>query len=171
MTKNVNTVSEAESLVMSEKEVVSRPLSWRVNEPYVDEYGDVAVVVYYYLHNGTKTEGGEKGQMEFHYEQDEFTPILKQVTSLDAFTRVQELGRLSSVKDMRFKQLNIMLCKEYDNNPSTDRKKIYDDVHDFIFHDKKCIKLFRSMVKAETLLNLLKRPAVFYSEEIQMLFA
>ena len=169
MTKVYNSrESSVEKQALGEK--ASRPLTWDIKEPCMSDSGDIGVNVWYYLHNGTKNDRGDQGQMEFFFEKEEFSPILKAVNELDSFRRVKELGRISSIRDTQFSELNYILCLAFDSNPKTDRISLYSDVQEMLFRDEECHERFRKLVKAETLLNLLKRPKVFYSEELQSLF-
>lgn len=153
------------------RERVTRPISWRIDTPSIDkESGDVGVNVHYYVHNGVKGERGDEGQVEFFFDRGEFAPTLREVDKLDSILRIKEISKISNIRDEQFRQFNLVLCDAFDSNSKTDRMELYRDVESKMFNDHNCHEQFRNLIKAEALLNLLKRPKVFYSEELQSLF-
>ena len=170
MSKFDKRISEVEQNIMKER--VTRPITWRLGDPYIDKVsGDVAVNVVYFIHNGAKGGKGDEGQMEFMFDKDEFSPTLRAVDKLDGTPRINEIRKISAMRDAQFQALNAILCNSYDDNIKTERLEIYRDVHDLLFMDDEYRERFRSLVKVETLMNLLRRPSVFYSEELRELFA
>ncbi len=148
-------------------EKVNELVSWRLSDAYIDkESGDVAVDVLYFIHDGKS----DKGQFVFFYDRDEFSPTLRVVDKLDENMHILEIHKISAMRDAQSQMFNYKLRKYYEDNMSSGYPS--RNIHDLLFDkNDEHYERFRNVVKVETLMNLVKRPSVFYSEELRELFA
>ena len=173
MSKTFNKgMSEAEKLISKER--VTRPIYWYIDDPFIDSESDmVGVNVNFFIHNKDRDRDrrGRDGQMEVFFEKDEISPVLKAVEQLNEFARVNKIGEISDIRDKIFNELNITLCDIYEKGAVRDGSLVYKSILSKLFYDEEINSKMKKLIRIETMLNLLKRPSVFYSEELRELFA
>ena len=166
-------VSKKPSVVEMEikKERVTRPVSFEVQYPTLYDGCDVEVNVTMYIHNGSQNTKGDTDNITLVYPRDNLAPKLYAIEKLDEALKIQEISRISRLRDSLFSRLNIKLTTMFDETDCKDRLDKYDEIVNAIYHNDEVRHMLKGYVFAETLLKLARKQKVFHSEEIQSLFA
>lgn len=164
-------ITEAEANAIRVEKVV-RPITWVMNYPEMTKDGDIEVNVNFYMHRDrAMNEKVRVDNMMFILPRDVVTQKLKVVDQMDDFLRVQELGKISRVRDEVYNSIHLMLTEAFDGCEAKDSFQRYKEAIRVLYHDEECMRKVRHLVMLDTLMRLLAKPKCFQSEEIQTLFA
>ena len=170
MSKNKG-ISEVEANVIRQEKVV-RPITWKIDYPGLTNDGDVEVNVNFYVHRDRgRDEAVRVDNIMFILPRDEVSKRLKVVASMDDFLKVQELGKISRIRDDVYNSIHYMLTETFDQCEARETSQRYKEVLRVLYHDEECMAKFRHLVMLDTLMRLLEKPKCFQSEEMQTLFA
>lgn len=164
-------ISEVEANIIRQEKVV-RPITWVIDYPGLTNDGDVEVNVSFYIHKDrARDERVRVDNMMFILPRDEITQKLKVVDQMDEFLRVQELGKISRIRDEVYNSIHFILTEAFDTCEAKESFQRYKEVLRMLYHDEECVAKVRHLVMLDTLMQLLKKPKCFQSEEMQTLFA
>ena len=178
MSKTFNRgMSEAEKLISKER--VMCPITWSLDAPVIDPESDrVEVNVKFYIHNKDRDRdrivwNADRwdANMEVFFEKDEISSVLKKAVRPIGFEQPNENGRIADARDRLYSELRITLCDIYEKNAVRDGSLVYKSILTKLFHDEELNSKLKELTKIETILFLVRRPSVFFSEELQELFA
>lgn len=158
--------------IMAGRELVTRPVSFEVKYPTLVN-GDVGVDVILNIHNGVRGEKGDTDCTNFLFPREDFAARLRKINSLDSIRRIQEIGKISKIRDQNFGQLHMKLTTMFDEASDADKKDRldkYSEIVNALFHDKEVRTMLRNYVFMETMLTLSEKQEVFQSEEMRCLF-